>query len=828
MYAANLLASPNITRVELIAQATGQNVVLCDDAGAPTCDALSGATSGWFKVNLPAHTLSLVTGAPARETFTMRLTSSSTSCDAHLPNAVTVVSATTPTTLVMSPAFGKVGDNVPVTISMRDPIPGLFAPTPRAYLTSTASGGPLEAVAFGAEDVLTAIVPGSLAISGDYTDFDLTIVNPDGSVFVASQAFRLSSFDAPRVDTVTPGQVSVSGGSITVTGINFSDAPSKPVVALSQCFLPSGAGSFPNDTDGDSVNDGYLIAAASVTFTSTTSLSFAAPAAEQNTVCLVKIQNARDEAYDLFSALVYANNSGNIPSASIASETLNIAREGHGVAAVGATRAARFLYVAGGDTGTSAGALSSIEYAPLRLTGDLAGPFVTSRYSLNTARTYLGVLQAGRALFAVGGADSSGVATSIVERAVVLDPAEAVEVSLSTFEFGTESTPGLGVGGWIYRAAVVFGPTDPISPCGESLPSEPFVMNLPDVDVGMRLTLGWTRADVGNLGSTFTGRVVAGYRIYRTPEADMSLSDLTILNNVNGIDTLSYLDDGQSVATLVTITGCAASGALDPPLALGETSRWVSLSGNLDLNQARKGSGFKSVPDLTSASNKVFFYAMSGLDAADAGLTDYEVLVLTADPTQNPAQWETTASWSRVTSALPNGSGPCSGATGRWHAGLFLMNKDTSSQNGASPAITDASQYLALGFGRLPSGTSALRMYQTWKIDLTTGTLGNYWSSCEGSSDLANIVGYGNISVNRQIFHFGGQTSSGTIRATMPSSEWNIVSNQLQLENINYTGGAAMKTARFLHATAMDRAFIYVTGGMTGTGVTNTIELGVW
>jgi hypothetical protein len=828
VYATNFLGSADVTHVELIAQTTGDTLVLCDDGGAPTCPSLSGATSGWFKVNLPADRLALVTGTPDRETFTMRIQGAGAACDAHLPNAITIVAETTPATVVLSPAFGKVGNAVPVTITMHDPVPGLFTPTPRAYLTSTASGGPLQAVAFSALDTLTAIVPSSFTIAGNYTDFDLTIVNPDGSVFVEPQAFRLSSYDAPRIDNVTPGQVSVSGGSVVVTGSNFSDSPTKPIVALSQCFLPSGAGTFPNDTDGDGANDGYLIAAASVTFTSSTSLTFTAPAAEQDTVCLVRVENTRDDAYDLFSALVYANSSGNIPSAKLASQTLATGREGHGIAAIGATRAARFLYVVGGDTDTASSVLGSVEYAPLRLTGDLSGPFATSRYPLNSARTNLGLFSAGRAIYAVGGADSTGAAQTTVERAVVLDPAETIAVSLSTFTFGTTSAPGLGVGAWIYRVAIVYGATDTINPCGESLPSEPFVMNLPDVDVGIRLTLDWTKADVASLGSAFTGRVVAGYRIYRVPTADLALSDLEILNNVNGVSTLSYLDDGQPVGSLTTITGCSPSVDGDRPLALGATSKWVTLGGNLTLKQARKVSGFKTVPDKTAGSNKVFFYAMSGLDAANAGLTDYEVLLLIADPTQNPAQWEATAGWTRVTGALPNGTMACSGATARAHAGLFLVNRDNSSQNGASPAISDESQYLALGFGRVPGGTSTLRMVQTWKVSLTDGTLGNYWSSCEGSSDLANIVGYGNVAVNRQLFHFGGQTSTGTIRATMPSAEWNVVSNQLQTENVNYTGGAAMRAARYLHATTLDRAFIYVVGGMTGAGVTNTVELGVW
>ncbi|OGQ87501.1 MAG: hypothetical protein A2289_11315 [Deltaproteobacteria bacterium RIFOXYA12_FULL_58_15] len=827
-------ASRDIEHVELIAQRTGDVIVLCDDSGTPTAcdDDLSGATGGVFRVNVPADTLALVSDrAPddeASETFTLRATNPTDTCATSLPNAITIVKTTEPASLVMQPAFGKVGTQVPVTITMTNPSPGLLVATPRAYITSTASGAPLESVAFVSQNTLTAIVPDDLAIDGDYTDFDLTVINPDGTVFVEEGAFRISSFDAPRIDNANPGQVSPTGGAVQVAGVHFSNDPSGPNVALAQCSDPSGTMTFPDDPDGDGVNDGYILAPGSITYNDVQSLRVVLPASQQYVTCLLRVENVRDNAYDLFSAIVYANASGNIPSPTDSGQTLNVGRQGHGIAAVAATRAAHYLYAVGGDTLDPSTAVASVEYASLHLTGDLGGPFVTTRYSLNSARTYLSLLQVDRVLYAVGGADSTGVAQSTVERAVVLDPTEIVAVNMQSFEFGSDAIPALGAGGWIYQVAIVFHPNDPINPCGESLPSEPFVINLPDVSMGLVPTLEWNEANVANLGSRFVGRQVQGYRVYRTPAANRSLAEIEFLNNVDGPATVTYEDDGQPVAAYNTITGCAAVVSGTKPLALGETSKWVTLSGAMDLNGARKGAGFRSVADKTDGSNKVFLYVMSGLDGANAGRTDYELLYLDADPTQNVAAWETASGgWTQTTDALEDGMPGCQGATGRWHAGLFVANRDVSSENGADPAIADEAQYLALGPGRRPGSDDNITLVQTWEIDLTDGTLNNFLESCEQSADFA---GYGNVSVNRQFWFFGGTDSDALLHGEMPEMEWEIVAGtgQLDVQNMNFTGSAMMTMSRFLHATTLDRAYIYIVGGTTTDGVTNTVELGVW
>lgn len=847
VYATNA-ASDDIVLVELVPPLPDQPITLCDDndPGAVPCTSdLSGATSGAFNAVVPAGTLGALIGDPTEATFSLRVQTAGLECQGQLVSALRLVSVPEAATMQVSPGFGRVGEATAINIDLTTHPEGVtFVATPRAYLTTTTSGGALRAVSFVSGTTLTAVVPETFTLADPMThpfeDFGLTVVNPDGTLFIQALAFRLSSFDPPRIEELTPGQLPAgSATSVQVTGSGFSSAPSDPTVTL-MC----------QDATGTPLDD-VVFDPASVTVHSAGSITLAIPATfGADTSCIVEVRNSQDGAFDRFSALVFGNSSGNIPEARLATATLNEARHAHGLTSVAATRAAHFLYAAGGRdlhsaSVTSAGAepfaladgltltvrvdggaeqtatfntaafldianataaevtavlsgaisepiaspptfdvqagyliirsgstaagnsikvtggtantilgfpttvvtadprhLSSVEYSATSLAGEPSG-FTTARYGLAAAREYLGFVRAGRALYAVGGADQSGIAQATVERAVVLDAAETVRVGISDFQF---ASPGLPAGGWIYRVAIVYAPDDPINPCGESLPSEPFVINLPDVadesdaTRGLTLTLAWVEPSVDNLGPSFAGRMVGGYRVYRTPDPDEAISELAFLNDVDGAASTTYVDDGAEVSTATIITGCA-----DPvpagwrPLSLGETSKWVS-AGVPQLSQARKGAGIASVSDRLSS--KVFLYAMSGLDETEAALNDYELLVLDYDAATNPADWEASASWTQIADAL---AGTCSGGpTGRWQAGLFVFNKESSSRYGTSFEIDNDEQYLYLGPGiDIPA-------FESWLVDPTTGELdaASYDLDCKGGG--AATGGYGNIGVNQQ------------------------------------------------------------------------------
>ncbi|MBI3179846.1 MAG: hypothetical protein HYZ27_09315, partial [Deltaproteobacteria bacterium] len=356
-------------------------------------------------------------------------------------------------------------------------------------------------------------------------------------------------------------------------------------------------------------------------------------------------------------------------------------------------------------------------------------------------------------------------------------------------------------------------------------------------------TLSWDEANLAGLGTRFTNRQVAGYRLFRSPAANATLGEVTFLNDLSGAATTTYTDNGQA-PVLNTISGCAAfpPQAGQKPLALGETSRWVS-AGVPQLNQARKGAGVVPVVDKCGAGPcDVFVYAMSGLDDAGAGLSDYELLVLAHDPATNPTLWEL-APWVQVAgavAAVPVGAGAppsCSAyggqATSRWQASLFLFNRESSSKDGSTYAITNDEQYLYFGPGRNPAGANR-GMLQSFRIG-PGGVLAGYNLMCQTAAEAS---GYGNIGANKQIFTFGGD---GVVANQVKAIEWfrqsvnaNCTSNDAPCLSIAATyddNGTNMESARYLHGSVLDRAYIYLVGGQTSAAATtalDSMEFGLW
>lgn len=929
VYAAGFIDG-TVARVELIPP-TGDNIELCNDATAPPCDDLSGVASGRFSVSVPAGTLASLDGSPTEALFGIYVESGSGNCPGKLENTVRILSVPEAGTVVsVDPAQGKVGENTPITITMTNPDPGLFTPTPRAFMTSSTSGGPLKAVAYGDAETLTAIVPDTFTIAASPESFDLIIITPDGRLIIEEDAFSLTSYDPPIIETVTPGQVPSTGGNtVVITGQNFQDPTAFGGVAPDVGFV------FCQDEDGGELTAGSITLD---TFTSSSSITVLVtpPVGMTNFAsCAITVTNPRDAAIAVYSSLVFATaNSGNIPGPRLSDRYLSAGRDGSGAAIVGATRASRYLYVAGGESGTNAtlltaaagpyaladgdtlgvdidgagattvtfaiadfvditqatadelvavltrdlgagiiasvetdgvnswvrmitatqGAagslqvtggtanavlqfptelavgsdpdiLGTVEYAPLGLRGSLISDFVTARYEMATARRDFGLLPVGRALYAIGGLDSADVVLDSVERAVVLDPQETVAVDFEDFAFGEPGDLGLEEGSWIYQVAVVFADDDPINPCGESLPSEPFAFVVPDVTDGLKITLSWNEPDTATGGTNWTGRSIAGYRIYRTNAANGTQADIQFLNDVEGVSNTSYEDSATTVAG--SIASC--SGYLDPvagqqPLQLGETSRWVEVTG-LPLNSPRQGAAVRAVPDRLS--NQVFLYAMGGFDNTSTGLPDYEWVVIDHDETTNPIAWESAASWSQGADVIA--SHPCGGGGGgaRRYAGLFLYNKENSIEAAVAPIIPNDSQFLLLGPGERDNG-STVGAFDSWRIDAahatTPGVLTDAQSICYNA---AASYGYGDLAINKQVFQLGGEGRPASIRAGEVLYDAGPPEILYIGENPN-DNGPGLRLPRILHRTLLDRAFIYVVGGHNETGALDSVEYGLW
>lgn len=399
-----------------------------------------------------------------------------TTCTATLADAVRVVDQATLVlaTPAVEPAFGAEGTTTGVTIKAAVAASdGGFLPLPRVYLNpstpaATTVASPVGAVALVDPATLTALVPATLP-QGTY---DVIVVNPDGRVGVRTQAFRVTapSQPPPTISSLSPGSLPNTGtNALVISGTGFR-APL--AVSLRGCV------------DGN----GAAVASPSIAITGTpTTTRIDANVSNVGTAaaCLVRVTNQDNDTWFDFSALVFTNPAKNLYPAQNG-PALAVPRRAPVVLGGDATATARFLYAIGGD---SAGpGLSSVETAPLSLLGQPGGFFVQRQGTLQAARTLAGGARLGRWLYVAGGTTGS-VRLASVERASILDPARRGEVLDLVIEPGdTGLLPGL----YYYRVAAVMGATDGFNPLGEELAADPFPVRLPSVQsLRYQVTVRW-------------------------------------------------------------------------------------------------------------------------------------------------------------------------------------------------------------------------------------------------------------------------------------------------------------------------------------------------
>jgi hypothetical protein len=306
--------------------------------------------------------------------------------------------------------------------------------------------------------------------------------------------------------------------------------------------------------------------------------------------CVVTVTDDEGSAFR-FSAISIKTPAQNLNPLVDAGERLVTARRALGLAAGRPTAQSRFVYAVGGDTGAQSTALATVESANVGLFGTL-GAFTTQRNALPSPRSFPGVTRVGRFIYAVGGNDGQSPVANVL-RAPVLDPLatpEVIDVGVTLLD-EEDPRPGLGQGLWIYRIAAEFPDNDAIDPGGESLPGEPLVVQLPDVP-GLARTLAW---------DAIPG--ASGYRIYRTPAADMRVGDVELLGTTSGA-TRSFQDIGDSDT---------AEG--ETPLPAGSLGKWSAVG---VMSIAREAPAVASARAPGSA-NTVYLYAFGGRTGASAG-----------------------------------------------------------------------------------------------------------------------------------------------------------------------------------------------------------------
>jgi len=647
----------------------------------------------------------------------------------------------------ISPGVVFAGNNTPVVIKAAG---GLLL-SPRAYLVPTGGGAvtatPLRSLFFVDATTLNATVPSGMS-TGSY---DLVVVNPDGSAGVLTGVLSVAANPAPLVSLVSPEAIVTGTGSasLTVTGSNFRSG----LTAVFSCR-----------SAGTPVTTGFGESTSSVTGTSFT-LTVSTASASAGWLCVLRVTNTDGTFLNYEGVGTVSQSLSPVPFAF--GPSMTTARRAPALAA-GRSAGNLYLYAIGGDNGTKAGALTSVESAAVDQYGNL-GAWSAQRNSLPAARAFSGAAAVGSYVYLVGGHDGTGPVTSVL-RAQILDPAAAP--SFNALAIQQAGGPGLGAGFWFYRLAALFGPSDTSNPSGESLPGETLMVQLPALS-GLRVSLAWPVVS----GAT-------GYRIYRTPMANQNPAGAQLLAEILNGSTTTFTDDG-SLATTTT-----------SPLPVGSLGKWATVAA---LNIAREGHAVAVAADPSTA-GKFYIYAIFGRSSATVATSTYEFLAVNL-PAAVSATWTLGAN----STASPRADLRAWVVTGK-DAGVGTDN------------------WVFMGGGVTGTGTSSTTV-EANKV-LVGGDLGPLTTT---RAFLSSRAGYGSGVFQGIIALFGGANaaaSSNTLGAQLCTATTPCSGNVTTPPNLGVWNALSLSLneARVYMGSTQERSFIFVAGGFNGSSVTNTVE----
>jgi hypothetical protein len=693
-------------------------------------------------------------------------------CEGQLENAFTVTAETTLTLLSVEPAFGWTGADTAVTIATGG---GLTA-TPRVYLNPQGGGEATaaRAIVFVDDATLTAVVPSGLP-AGMY---DVIVVNPDGAVGVLTGAagFRVTADPPPAIRGASPG--SIDSGTVTSVTLSGSGFAAGATLTMS-CV----------DATGVALAD-HMITPTSISATGD-ELVFSTPSLAAGTVCVLRVTNA-DGTFGDFSALTVTNPASNLEpfqtsaTAPLAIKPLGTARRALTLIEGRVNDAQRYLFAIGGDDGTIAGALDTVESTPIDLFGKMVGWQDQTQgaqpRTLDRKRTLVGGARVGQYLYLAGGNDGASVLDSIV-RARILDPLQVP--ALDDIDFRTDATPGLAPGNWVYRISAVV-PDD-----GETLPSEAINVAIPDLSsIGktVQVTITWTPVP----GAT-------AYKVYRTGAPNDAAATVAFLADA---PSTSFTDDGSAAP---------AAGAL-PPLAVGALGEWHVVG---TMSTPRMGAAVTAAQGATA--NDWFLYVGGGHDGTSA-LNSYEYLPITIDPATGSQQIGTVT------------LGAATIGTARWKSSAWSVDAQVALSAGAE-------SYVYFGTGENSAGTNTVKLTVAGRVNKTATTVpaGELLSTLPTTLDVlvpASVHGgTGAVAASGFLYDFGGGTtpSAGGSSAEIcrPGLGGCATTTPPALANWNSLGAGGVLIPRYLTSAAIESAFIFVAGGIggaSGTEVQSSVE----
>jgi hypothetical protein len=713
-------------------------------------------------------------------------------------NGLIVVAMPDITITQVNPPFGAPDQATAISITTSG---YMLTDTPHVYISQGGVATELRAVSLESETSLSAIVPAGLLAAGDY---DVIVTDPidanGGHVGQLVGGFHLIG-TPPVMLTVTPQTVAAATTtSLAVTGTGFA-AGASPTAWLQTCSAPPGI--TPPATP---------FALPAVAGATATSLNVTIPG---NTIaagvaCVLRIVNGTPSdpndpcptggtclPFADFSAIASVVNSGNLGDFTNMAPnvaTMQHARRALGAVAGRASTQARFLYAIGGDDGTPANARDDIEFTQLDPVGHMIG-WQIQRNAMTSPRTQFATVRVGQFMYAIGGSDGA-TALASVERARILDPLDVP--SIPDLDLAPSKT-GVGPGTWVYKISGVRDAANTSDPGGETLPSDPLPITLPDLS---------RNSDAPLLKVTLTWPVmpnVVSYNIYRTPAAGQAGSRVELIGNVaQGTGPTVSFDD----------TGLAAMGTT--PLPLGSLGKWHATN---SLNVARVGAAAVAARGMSdAATDRWFLYVAGGANDAAFG----------AGSEQDSYEWvridiDRASGDQRVgTFTQPAAS------IGGGRAFLSAYAADHTIKN----EIPDGTTFVYFGTGqRGTSGANKVVAMVTGSVT-TTATVGDLVAM--QTVPAANVSAGGYAAITGFLFTFGGFVTAGTIAntnaAALCPATGCAAATAPALTTWNNGGGGTPLSPRVMLGVVIEDPFMYMIGGATGTGTTAvaSTEQAVW
>ncbi len=654
------------------------------------------------------------------------------------------------------PAFGWFQSMIPVTINGQG-----FFETPTAELIPNAvpDGGvtrSLASIGFVAPSSITASVPAGIA-PGLY---DLRVINPNGCAVTLPKAYTAVGNPPPVIVSVAPATGTfVKDTPVVVTGCHFpNNATLSTISATSQIVTHSvqtvscSGGNVPECDD----TPPCTMSATIQTFTKML----------QPGPYVVRVTNPNEATWGDWSAFVVTDPSGKLTGMWAQAPSLVIGRRSLQATAGSIDSARRFLYAVGGEDSNGA-AQGTVEVCPVDAFGKL-GKWFVQKPKLAVPRSGLALVRQGRYLWALGGTSStggtaglmpSGTGLGSIERAKILDPADAPKVANPSVSLaGT-----LAKGTWYYRVSAVLTNADPDNPSGETLASDEKIAVL-----GAQGSVSETWPGVSN---------AAYYRVYRSPMANGTSGSEVLLKDNLGATT--FVDDGS------------LSPGSEQPVRLGSTGTWRTMG---TLAAATFNASAVVLPESSLANAPLHVYVLGGWGKCTnmtGAMSCYQYASLSANgDTLGAFTLDTTHAMQKA--RMRFGSTPVTSANGP------AQFADAGGPNTAA--------FLLAGGG---AGISAISNTVEYALVGNGGVLGN-WATATGfaqqrdGSQLLMISGYAYSFQGGIMGNYSSSTDLSTNAQVSPSSfsfgNWSNAGAQLP-----YLVGR--------HGLALESAYFYVIGG---------------